>query len=148
MRQECQLQIKALKWDTTEAYSDNFEIITKYYDLGSSSLMKTIYSISVTCGMGETGYTSAMPTSFSLFFRTSINKPWSTYASFYIQPVTGSGDWTSHLESLTIIKKNKLKLIPGIQLKLRGHSIPEGFLLNDIAIEYRHIRKKGVGRPE
>ena len=136
--------IQVYKWNPNENYSDNFSFETKYYDLGSSSLLKTIYSISLTLGV-DGGYGTSLPISIVVAYRTNINKNWSDYSTFLIG--TQLELWANLTESLTITKKIPVRRIPGIQLKIYG-TASENFILNDLSIEYRHIRKKAVGRPE
>ena len=131
-------------WDNTEAYSDNFSISTRYYDLGDASLLKTIYQISLTTGLKAGQYDGGSPIVVDVYYRTSTNGSWGHYAIF---SATNVGTYLSNFNSKTITKKKKLKKIPGIQLKITA-TVPESFFINDISIEYRHLRRKAVGRPE
>ena len=132
------------KWDNTEQYSDNFYFTTRYYDLGDASLLKTIYQISLTTGLNSSGLSGSRPIVVSIDYRLSTNGGWNNYGTYIATNLAG---YQENQNTLTITRKNKLSKISGIQLRVTG-TIPEGFLINDISIEYRHLRRKNIGRPQ
>ena len=132
------------KWNRTQQFSDNFSFTTKYYDFGSSSELKNIYSISVTFGTNSEGVSMSFLPELFVDYRISTVGGFTPYATYMTNSTI---DYTVNQATQTITKDIKIKKIPGIQLKVRGF-ISEGFLINDIAIEYRHLRRKSIGSPQ
>lgn len=137
------------KWNNNQAYTDDFQITTKYYDLGSTVLNKNVYSISITFGPDNSSFNmqNALGQSLAmqLMYRTNINDEFRLYSM--LNPVSVN-DYTTSTPISTVTKEIKLKNIPGIQLKILA-AIPEKFIINDISIEYRILRRdKSVARPQ
>lgn len=133
-------------WKPDINYSDNFSLETKYYDLGTTGINKNIYSISLSFGINIPNISTTVEflPHISIDYRTTTIGEWIHYATYMNQSRI---DWQNTSEKLqTITKKNKLKKIPGIQLRLTGF-LAEDFIINDISIEYRNIRKRAVGSP-
>tara|TARA_R100000458_G_C8274263_1_gene249202 strand:- start:571 stop:1002 length:432 start_codon:yes stop_codon:yes gene_type:complete len=136
----------AYKWDKDLNYSENLSFETKYYDFGTMGLDKTIYSIALSFGYGSWGQIGSgliLPT-LNVSYRTNTIAEYVPYATFLSSSVSDAVNAINTVQ--TIKRKIKVKNIKGIQLKIYG-MIPDDFLINDIAIEYRHIRKKAVGSP-
>ena len=132
-------------WDNSFQLSNNFSVTTKYYDLGDVSIDKTIYSISMTTGLQSNTSSASQTPILAIYYRTSVGSGWTFYGAYAGADVGMYA--TGNISAETVINKKKLKKVPGIQLKIQGYC-PEAFLINDISIEYRHLRKKAVGRPK
>tara|TARA_R100000781_G_scaffold1788_1_gene3021 strand:+ start:3676 stop:4071 length:396 start_codon:yes stop_codon:yes gene_type:complete len=127
--------IKLYKWDPEANFTSDFYIETKYYDFDSVHLSKNIYSISVTLGVPSDASVS-ISNGITVNYRTKLESDWSTYGMVHFNGTIG-----------TRTIKKKLIGVPGIQLKITGFLASSAYI-NDIAIEYRHRRKKAVGSPD
>ena len=71
------------KWDNSQAYTDAFEFTTKYYDLGSTTLSKNVYTISLTFGPDNSSFNLqnviGQPLVLSIHYRTEVNQPFQFY---------------------------------------------------------------------
>tara|TARA_R100000781_G_scaffold115004_1_gene88384 strand:+ start:2270 stop:2665 length:396 start_codon:yes stop_codon:yes gene_type:complete len=124
------------KWDPEPNYTSNFSLTTKYYDFSSVHINKNIYSISLTLGVQE-GETVILNNNILIQHRSKLEDDWQVYGLMAFGQ-TGVGTNTI---------KNKLRNVPGLQLKLSGFLIDSCYI-NDISIEYRIRRKQAVATPQ
>ena len=90
------------KWDNSQLYSDNFNFVTRYYDLGDTSLSKTIYQISMTFGVDNLlNVNTSDSIVLQIDYRTDINSDFYTYATYM---ATSMNDYT-RMSPLSTIKR-------------------------------------------
>ena len=132
-------------WDNTPSYSKNFQIVSKYTDLGvpdsKKSILGVILNVAVSTESTASRHSSYI---FSVNYRKGMDDNYrhlATFNNIYKSSFANKGN----IEIIKLLSV-PIKNIINIQLQIRGHGIRNDIGINDFGLIFRTYRDSSVVR--
>ena len=132
-------------WDNTPSYSKNFQIVSKYTDLGvpdsKKSILGVIFNVAVSTESTASSHSSYI---FSVNYRKGMDDNYrhlATFNNIYKSSFANKGN----IEIIKLLSV-PIKNIINIQLQIRGHGIRNDIGINDFGLIYRNLRTTSVDK--
>ena len=132
-------------WDNTPSYSKNFQIVSKYTDLGvpdsKKSILGVIFNVAVSTESTASSHSSYI---FSVNYRKGMDDNYrhlATFNNIYKSSFANKGN----IEIIKLLSV-PIKNIINIQLQIRGHGIRNDIGINDFGLIFRTYRDSSVVR--